>query len=100
MQGEDQTAKKPGPGRKKISEPKIAKFDIKLVDRVDTRLVRAAGRQSRGGTTPQVLHLPDDIKERVESQGFGARSSILVGLLYFALDELERQQKTLEVEIS
>ena len=100
MQDADQTATKPGPGRKKRTEPKVAKFDLKLLDQNDTRLVRAAGRQSRGETTPQALHLPNEIKGIIDNQGFGARSSIIIGLIYFALDELERQKKTLEIEIS
>jgi hypothetical protein len=91
---------KPSPGREKRVVKASSIFSLKTVPRTDDKLVRSAGKQSRGNTSQQVIFLPNDLKKKIESRGFGPNSSAIIGLVQFALDELEKQEKTLEIEVS
>lgn len=62
--------------------------------------LRVLGRLDRLGhlAMQTAFYLPEDVRERIEARRVeGAFSSALVGLLVFALDEIERQGVDLAV---
>lgn len=64
--------------------------------------IRVRGRMDRqAADANQVsLTLPRELRERIEAlQDGGGINGAMVGLIHFALDELERRQQTLRVDL-
>ncbi len=84
---------------KEVKEVTPGYIRTELIDKQGDTLVITGGRQSRGECKQIVLHIPGEIIDKVDKYGFGTKSAVYLGLIEFGLKELEKQGKTLKVEV-
>ena len=63
------------------------------------QLATVSGRMARRGTTTALLYIPDEIHVEIEQRCAGPKASVCLGLIEWALQELEQRELTLNVTV-
>ncbi|MCX8016502.1 MAG: hypothetical protein N2690_01170 [Rhodocyclaceae bacterium] len=91
------------PTQKKLASGVIEGGGVSYVIERGGPAIRVLGRMDRkacGADKQVALNLPTALRDRIEAlQDGGGINGAMVGLIHYALDQIEREQQTLRIDL-
>jgi len=90
------------PTQKKLASGVIEGGGVSYVIERGGPAIRVLGRMDRKacGAEQVALNLPSALRDRIEAlQDGGGINGAMVGLIHYALDQIEREQQTLRIDL-